>query len=834
MRKRKDAWKKKLNNEGSTLITVLVGTGFLLVLAAIAISVSAANLHMKQIEYTMKNNFYADEQILDDVYNGIGKVTTDCLAETYAEVLSQVSQSSGKTVFKTQDAAYRAFSMQFLEKFSKIMPVCNSGSGSVYEELKKRLDSYITKDDKMAEVVGFNRTEILDEDGNVWSTHIGDKLPSQYVFRDVTVKYKRVTGDKHSGYSETGYEATITTDIVIDVPYINFFRDSSLILDYALIGNEGIYFKGSDKGEKREIEGNVYGGVSSVPDENVITFRDEDVPGGINFYNCSVEFDSNYLISKGDMNIRNANISIGNEGSEADTQLWVETLRTVEGRDRNAAVEKASLLVNGNMYVANDLELNARESEAVLKGSYYGYSNGSFGTRTDLENQEYQKLGAEGKYTSYAHTQSSAMIINGNRSKLDLSGLDTLVLAGVAYVDMRSQAYLGEDGSKQGRIEEMATGESLALRSSQYMYLAPSACLYTSNPVKSSEIPAEIWNPESTWFGITKGYVNAETPVVAKEVINKTTKEAYTYFYLNFEDGKRTEYANVVLNMINPENDLVDMKPEIKSKWKYDLFDEQELLQIWEVKKEVQNKALSSQVKPEIQLADAATASIYTQGAMTQIASDGYNSLASQLPVEENLLSLDDVTKVEHNLVKHYQYLYAELDPKSEFSLMSDALPVYSSTVGPDAPVSKYVDFAGMIASAESPKYKCGYKTYVYKGDFILNDSNFEGIIICDGNVTITGGSNVEGLVIAKGKITVEGGGSITANRSIVQAILDEEMTEESKKEDATKRNMKYASTYLKEFKIEEKDMGKDYSDRISSTEYTDYISYQNWRKGEV
>ena len=89
--------------------------------------------------------------------------------------------------------------------------------------------------------------------------------------------------------------------------------------------------------------------------------------------------------------------------------------------------------------------------------------------------------------------------------------------------------------------------------------------------------------------------------------------------------------------------------------------------------------------------------------------------------------------------------------------------------------------------------------------------------------------------MIANGKITVEGSGSIVANRSIVQAILDEERTEELKKKSATEKNRKYASTYLKEFQLMDSEYtGKDYTNRISSTEYTDYISYQNWRKGEI
>lgn len=836
MSKRSISQKRQLNNSGSTLITVLVGVGFLLILATMTIAISAANLHMKQIEQNMKDNFYADEQILDDVYNGIGKVTTDCLSNAYADVLTQVTGSDGGAVFTTQDAAYRAFSLQFVNDLTAVMPICSSADGdaSNYNGLRARLNSYITKDAAMAEVVRFTRTEILNEDNGLWNKADITQLPCKYVFRDVEVKYKQVTGDAVAGFTETGYEAVITTDIEIEIPYINFFRDSSAILDYALIGNEGIYFDGAD----RDIEGNVYAGISYTETaENINKYRDETVFGGINIYNSTVDFESNYLISKGDVNMRLSNVTVGNAASLADTQLWAETVRIAENINKNAAVEKTTFNVTGNMFIANDLELNARESEVALNGKYYGYSNGSYGMGAALENQENQIVTLYGDATE--HTQSSAIIINGNKSQLDLSGLDTLVIAGVAYVDLQSQAYAGEvinnkGGSSTGKIEEIATGEALALRTNQYMYLAPTTCLTVPNPVKASELSGSAWQEGATWFGVNKGYVDASDPVTAKEVMNRTTGEVYVYFFLNFvDDTKRKEYTNVVLNMIDPENNLSDMDAQVKTKWNYDQFSEAELKQIWEVKQTITSRAMSDAVKPAITLANGATANIYTRAAITQIAGD---SLSSQFLDESKMHSLDYVTKMGRNLVRHYQYLYAELDPKTDFPLYTDneVLPTISS-VDVGAPVSKYVDFTGMVNGADSPDYKCGYKTHVYPGDFTLNDSSFKGIIICDGNVTIKGGSNVEGLVIASGKIFVEGNGKITANRSIVQAILDEELEEEAKKASATERNMKYASTYLKEFKRPDAEYtGKDYSNRVSSTDYVDYISYQNWRKGEV
>lgn len=165
----------------------------------------------------------------------------------------------------------------------------------------------------------------------------------------------------------------------------------------------------------------------------------------------------------------------------------------------------------------------------TLKGTCYGYNNGVF------SNQESKNLLKRNENNPVEHTQSSALIINGNGSTLDLGGLDTLVVSGVAYIDLQSQAYTGENirnngGTSAGIIEEYATGESLALKSNQYMYLVPTSCLLTTNPVKTSEKPEMVWNAETQWFGVTKGYVSASDPYLEKEVINRTTGESYTYF----------------------------------------------------------------------------------------------------------------------------------------------------------------------------------------------------------------------------------------------------------------------------------------------------------------
>lgn len=916
----KEIQKKKkstrfLDNSGSTFIIVMVAVGFLTVLGTIIIAVSGANLRMKQVEYAAKHNFYTDEKILDDIYHGIGKVATECLAKSYAEVLAQVTDEYGAG-YETQDAAFKAFSEKFVAKLKVKYP-----AGGYQVATRDLLQSYITLQDPGVppnrEVESYREIEEVPVRESTPGDP-GDPTPYQYVFRGIVVKYR-----VDDAGAETGQEATITTDIVIEVPYINFFQDSSRILEYALIANQGIYFKNAF----REVMGNVYAGISETS-ANVADYCDEAVPGGLNLLSSTVKFESNYLVSKGDINIRASDLTIGNTAATtADTQVWAESVRTVEGKNSvpaapgatgtttiffvddtpegwiandqavmwlvdntsghdwyvmttadnkiwsvkvpdsaynisfmrydkdqitrwnewsaggrdgkvtyraegsgngqwtgdtynisSNAAEPSTLTVNGNMYVANDLELNAGGSTVNLNGAYYGYNNGRYASYPTWENKgEFAE-----RYEYKDHTQNSSMIINGKDSTLNLSGLETLILAGVAYVDMTSKS--DSDVPATSSIQEYATGESLALKANQYMYLAPSSNLTTTNPVEVSEAHAniaDVWSSEilDGWFGFKGGFVNSTDPIVQKDVV--TNNGTYRYYYLKFyNEAAQKAYAEFILNMQDP----VTMDAALLAEYTAKSFDISDLNEAWKIKKSLQGRVDATGVK----VSDGITAKIYTRGAMSITSGTSVESL---LVPDDRQLSLD--SNMDIYLNRHYIWLYDYLDAKEGISLSKDPGDIEPKAISDNLPASSFVDFAELANAAggiETDYRNSLYHTVISAGDVSLS-TNFNGIIICKGNVTIPDGVSVKGLVIAGRKILIEGTGSIEANRSVVQAILDEEMREASKKGIAGEKKG-YAITYLTDIKVNYS--GTDNTHRISGTDYTEYMSYVNWRKGEI
>lgn len=777
----------------------MVAIVFLTVLVSIILAVSTANLRMKQIEYRAKGNFYRNEQVLDDVYHGIGKDATQCLTKAYAAILAQTAMDGGAPVYQTEGEAYRAFSGNFMARLLELFP-----EGAQTHDALERLNNYALYTLVPVKVRSYEKVEVEKDD---------DGIPVQLVISKIKADFK----ETDSAGSATGFESTITTDIVIEVPYVTFFEDSSKIMDYALIGNKGVYFNGGG----RDVTGNIYAGTDDAePAANIAVYRNEDVPGGLNFYGADTEITAGFVISKGDITIRKSSLKAGIDAeSAAKIQIWAETVRTAEDASKNTPAEPNTVELDGQIFLANDLELNARESHVTLKGEFYGYNNGIYATR--------EKKNLSGSYQTSAHTQSSSVIINGNSSYLDLTGLTTFVVAGNAYIDLADSSF--PDGGTAG-TEEYATGESLALKANQYLYLAPADCLTGMNPYMEGGAPT-LWAEGSSWFAYDKGYINSAEPLVEKTYGRNGNK--YHYYYLNFiSESKKTEYAQLVLNMTEPANMAAEMSPEILAM--YEDFNELELEQIWELKQEISGKAMADSVRSTIETADGTAARSYTKGAVVRV-SGGKES--AQILEDDQKLSVDYIGKVENNLLKHYQHFCVSLDPKEEFSLLSDALPSVSDSEMEDGtrPLSIYADLTALPAGTGGYEYSCQGKygkcrTVLSGGDCTIS-ADLSGIVICGGDVTVKNGVNVEGLILAGGRIYIEGNGKLEAGRSAVQAILEEEYTLEREKEAVEVKNPSFASTYLTDYTP--KRMGAAYKERVTGTDYTDYISYRNWKKGD-
>ena len=120
----------------------------------------------------------------------------------------------------------------------------------------------------------------------------------------------------------------------------------------------------------------------------------------------------------------------------------------------------ADIEMSADAFISDDLELNATGSKYVLDGNYYGYSNATKDQRaysaaylSKVLNKSIDNLSGvtfeDGNYVKgdevlnlpgQSHYNSSAIVVNGQHSELDLSKTDAIYIAGQAYVEMSKES----------------------------------------------------------------------------------------------------------------------------------------------------------------------------------------------------------------------------------------------------------------------------------------------------------------------------------------------------------------------------------------------------------
>ena len=483
--------KKFTGNRGSTLVTVIVAIAFVTILTAIILGTSAMNVRMKSIDRIAKDKFYYAERYLNDVYTGIGQEAAVIAGEEYEKAF--------KTLAEGAESEYKE---KFLEETRKKLklPAWNPLPHSMTDAAGV-LDGYIVGVGGISHIVKI-------KDYN-YETYAGaNATPS-------TADRIRLVGVQVTSKDDKDFQAVITTDILIETPTMDFLGENVDVTDYCMIANRGLYIKG-----KATIKGNIYAGLHKEDSIKVldysgetptpVTLKDSDygeerVFGGINIKGkegtgSEVKINGNYIVSKGDINLSGfkPKLTIGS-GESGEANLYFDTLRTCQD---NTEGNKKTIELNGNIFALNDLELNADNSNVKIKGNYYGYNDKTLPAGTkDSNMRSFSRDPDNADDKGYDDADSSAIIINGSGSTLDMKEIRTLVLMGRAYVDFskgeKGGSSLETDVSKRTKVAP--TAEAVALKTNQQMYLVPTDLLEGPNPVLS-----EDYDPE-------KGFVLAET-----------------------------------------------------------------------------------------------------------------------------------------------------------------------------------------------------------------------------------------------------------------------------------------------------------------------------------
>lgn len=324
-----------------------------------------------------------------------------------------------------------------------------------------------------------------------------------------------------------GRAAVICTDIFLKVPEVQFPTPSTLpdLMNMIVVADKGIICEGTDA-IPSTIQGSIYAGL--LPGDGT-TASDTSIQVGSN---ASLSIDSgDKIVCEGEINVNaNSTFSSGN-----GVNLWAKGLNA-------DSVKNVSLL--GTTYFADDLTISGKNNDVKIAGTYYGYGSVDSALDESCRMQEqYKNAQMNGA------DLSSAIVINGKNTTLDLSEAQKVMLAGRNYI--ASSKVSGNRSNKN----DIITGESITVKGTQLAYLVPSEIIgdgTKGNPMTYNSylglIPAggngtiavNRTTPVAAWGGLSLSQIGVDLNEPVQTVFyNDNAGGSQVYFYLNFTDDQK-------------------------------------------------------------------------------------------------------------------------------------------------------------------------------------------------------------------------------------------------------------------------------------------------------
>ncbi|MDF2804345.1 MAG: hypothetical protein K0S61_4250, partial [Anaerocolumna sp.] len=310
------------NNNGSTLILIVICIAFVSILGTLLLSLTVSNLQMKSIDHKSKSNFYNAETALDEIKAGIGEETAAALETAYKSIMEQFITPEFNSL--SNDDKKARFTNKYLDALN------NSLKESLNVYNMNKLLNYVTNENVIFETTPGSNQLLVDTNKKT------------ITLKNIKISY---TDDEQ-------YKTTIATDIIISTPTMSFQTGSDTLptySDYSLIADNSIKL---DAATAVEARGNVYAGINGINLDNASSFSLRN---------------TDKIVTRGDISVgeRSSFNVIGN------SKLWAMNLATVKGANTGLTTD---INIDSNCYIGDDLMLNAVNSRVNIKGEYYGYS----------------------------------------------------------------------------------------------------------------------------------------------------------------------------------------------------------------------------------------------------------------------------------------------------------------------------------------------------------------------------------------------------------------------------------------------------------------------------
>lgn len=733
------------DDRGASLLAVLIIMVVVSAIAVVITKITIVNIQMKEVERGTKKNFYSADAIMDDLRTGAREQAETALENAYADVLQHyVDYTSGG---KNAQDVFKQNYMNGLEKYFA-------------DPMKTPVDTTNEQGNVVYRVAGYDTDKVKGciLDGTQQGCFVAPADPKYeidygagtFTLKDVRVVYK----------DAQDYETTITTDLVFSTPDMNFSGQSQVkeFMKYALIADDQINVNASGV----KVDGSVYAGAGGI------------VASG----NGTGELNGRMILTRGDIV---ADMGSALKVGDGNSSIWAENIMTT-------GKSAATLNVNGNMYVADDLALNAKESKVTLQGNYYGYN--------------FQKNYGAGDTVATDADFSSAIMINGKSSSLNIQNLKYLLLAGRTYISR------GNNSSNT----DIQMGESIAARTNQLAYYVPeryvkvesgaSALLKWNDAQKVRIGETEYPIGESDYAASIQvdpvkldGWLNHANPIVPYYYTNGVN------YYLNFQSQQDANefYAAYYAGNTGKAGGLAGT------------YLDKNALIIDEHNKVIMTLSgdIMYRTKPE---------EMFQEKAVT-IEPDNWKDSAgllwdycSKLAVSYKSLELG--LKDFGQSVTPDQVRFSVTDENGREKIDKSIDPLFDKLIDRSALQEE-------IAKHKNPG-DTGYAVYKPAADVYLIDNTgvydlptsiTKGIVVATGSVKVSG--NFEGLIISGGKVTFDANVQVKGNKLLVSNLFKEDQSRQ-------------APLFSKFFR----DCSGTAASNISGQlDLDSYINYDEWKK---
>lgn len=411
-------------NKGSATLTAVIAMLFIIALGSSLLYASYIGYSVSITERGNKDTFYSADAEMKHIITGVQNLVSKALVPAYTTTLT--SYAAGDT-----SEPQIAFSEKTIDNLAGL----SVSAGSISTSLLTKSGSNLSySNTALASFLGTptnngdGTVTVSFSDGSFAKLNGGNTVESAISatgFGSITLK--NISMEYTSG---KGYQTEISADLKISIPVFFSMSMSSDSTGYAIIAEGGLDHVSNGAST---VTGSVYVGGSGI-----------NVTGNGN----TLTINNGNVCAKGGINVDTVGRLVY---SAPNKELWTDKI-TLSKTGTGSSID-----LTGKIYVADDLVFAGTDSSALLKGEYFGFGS------------------------SNTPSASSAILVNGLRSTLDISGLERLSLAGISYIDTSKASLTNGDSAYTSPI---IMGESIATKADQLVYLLPTECLtkYFANP----------------------------------------------------------------------------------------------------------------------------------------------------------------------------------------------------------------------------------------------------------------------------------------------------------------------------------------------------------------